>query len=307
MPPTEQADLLLRGPWTHRGLTANGVRLHVAEAGRGPLVVLLHGFPQFWWTWRTVIPRLADAGFRVAAVDLRGFGSSDKPPRSYDLATAARDIVGLIRALGAQSAYVVGHDIGGLIAWTAAALGPGLIDGLAAISAPHPRRLRRELVTSRGQLHGVRHAFAYQLPRVPEARLVRDGGAEVERLHREWSGSAWPSTPDFAAAMPIYRHAICVPQAAYGASEYFRWMVRSLIRPDGARYVRAMRARIEAPVLHVHGGADPYLLPQSSEGSSAYVAGPYSWHVLPEIGHFPTEEAPQLVGDLLLDWLPNPR
>ena len=112
----------IAGPWTHRDLSANGVRLHVAEAGEGPLVLLLHGFPEFWWAWRAQLPALAAAGFRAVAPDLRGYGGSDKPPRGYDLPTAASDVAALVRALGERDAVVVGHDWGGLVAWTMAAL-----------------------------------------------------------------------------------------------------------------------------------------------------------------------------------------
>ncbi len=102
----------ISGPWSHRSVTANGTRFHVASMGDGPLVLLLHGFPEFWWTWRHQLVALADAGYRAVAVDLRGYGGSDKPPRGYDLMTAAADIAGLIRALGEANAVVVGPRLG---------------------------------------------------------------------------------------------------------------------------------------------------------------------------------------------------
>ena len=105
--------MVIDGPWTHRDISANGIRLHVAEAGTGPLVVLLHGFPEFWWAWRDQLPAIAEAGFRVVAPDLRGYGASDKPPRGYDSLTLAADVAGLIRALGERDAIVVGHGWGG--------------------------------------------------------------------------------------------------------------------------------------------------------------------------------------------------
>ena len=104
------ASIYLSGPWSHRSVSANGTRFHVAESGDGPLVLLLHGFPEFWWTWRRQLSSLAEAGFRVAAPDLRGYGASDKPPRGYDLITAASDAAGLVRSLGEANAVVVGHD-----------------------------------------------------------------------------------------------------------------------------------------------------------------------------------------------------
>ncbi|WP_117214559.1 alpha/beta fold hydrolase, partial [Allorhizocola rhizosphaerae] len=111
---------MVDGPWAHRFVSANGSRFHVAELGSGPLVLLLHGFPEFWWAWHHQLPLLADAGFRAVAVDLRGYGASDKPPRGYDGFTLAADVTGLIRGLGERRAIVAGAGAGGLIAWAAA-------------------------------------------------------------------------------------------------------------------------------------------------------------------------------------------
>lgn len=300
---TEQNDLLLPGPWTHRDITANGVRLHIAEAGRGPLVVLLHGFPQLWWAWRHQIPALGDAGYRVVAVDLRGFGSSDKPPRPYDPITTAGDIAGLVRALGQSQAYVVGQDLGAMVGWTLTALHPGMVRGLAVIGATHPRRWRREMVFANAQRRASAYIFEYQVPRLPESRLTRDDAADVDELLRSWSAPAWAATDDFAAASRLYRDAMQVPQASYGAAEHFRWMVRSLIRPDGLKFVKSLRPRVAAPVLHLHGADDTCVLPSTAEGSGAYVAADYRWRLLDGCGHFPAEEQPDVVTAELIDWL----
>src|ERR1700739_3252421 len=143
-----EPDIEINGPWTHRDVTANGTRLHLATMGEGPLVLLLHGFPEFWWTWRTQLVTLAAAGYRAVAVDLRGYGDSDKPPRGYDLMTAAADIAGLIRALGEANAVVVGHDWGGLTAWTLAAYFPKAVRRLAVVSMAHPLRMRAAVLSS---------------------------------------------------------------------------------------------------------------------------------------------------------------
>ncbi|MCU1690426.1 MAG: alpha/beta hydrolase, partial [Jatrophihabitantaceae bacterium] len=99
--------VLIDGPWTHRTVRANGLALHVVEAGSGPLILLLHGFPEFWWTWRHQLTALAAAGYRAVAVDLRGYGASDKPPRGYDTATLTADITQLVTALGEREAILV--------------------------------------------------------------------------------------------------------------------------------------------------------------------------------------------------------
>src|SRR6201985_3915165 len=146
MASSADAVVQIGGPWAHRSVSANGTRFHIAEAGDGPLVLLLHGFPQFWWTWRSQLATLADVGYRAVAPDLRGYGGSDKPPRGYDLITAAADAAGMIRSLGEANAVVVGHDWGALVAWTLATYFPKVVRRLAVVSMPHPLQLRASVL-----------------------------------------------------------------------------------------------------------------------------------------------------------------
>ncbi|MGY2004335.1 alpha/beta fold hydrolase [Blastococcus sp. SYSU DS1024] len=304
VPPDGRPDavsVLLPGPWTHRDISANGVRLHTAEAGDGPLVLLLHGFPQFWWTWRAQLETLAGAGFRVVAPDLRGYGASDKPPRGYDLPTLSADVAALVRALGERDAVVVGHDWGGLLGWTAAALHPRVVRRLVVVSMAHPRLLRAGMADRR-QRRAMRHALGFQVPRLPERRLTRADDDPVADLMQRWAGPEWARTAEFAAAVDRYRAAARIPQAAYGAMEYYRWAGRSQLRPDGLRYARRMAAPITAPTLQLHGALDPYVLPGTARGSGRYVAGAYEWRELPGVGHFPQEEAPDEVSRAIADW-----
>src|SRR3954466_16065585 len=184
------------GRWTHRSISANGTRFHAAEAGDGPLVLLLHGFPQFWWTWRHQLTGLAAAGLRAVAPDLRGYGASDKPPRGYDLPTAAADAAAVIRALGEQDAVVVGSDWGGLVAWTMAALHPRSVRRLVVVSAAHPRRLRASVADPR-QRRALAYGLRFQLPRLPERRLTRTDDDPIADLMRRWAGPEWAQTADF--------------------------------------------------------------------------------------------------------------
>src|SRR3712207_1304446 len=140
MPVSDASVVLVNGPWEHRMVAANGARFHVAEAGDGPMVLLLHGFPQFWWTGRHQLTALADAGYRAGAMDLRGYGASDKPPRGYDLSTLAADAAGVVRSLGAADAVVVGSDWGGAVAWSMSVLQPKVVRRICAVAAPHPLR-----------------------------------------------------------------------------------------------------------------------------------------------------------------------
>ena len=299
--PPDATSVLLPGPWAHRDVSANGVRLHAAEAGDGPLVLLLHGFPEFWWAWRHQLTGLAAAGLRVVAPDLRGYGGSDKPPRGYDLPTAAADAAAVVRALGESEAVVVGADWGGLVGWTMAALHPRSVRRLVVVSAPHPRRLRSSMGDAR-QRRALAHALRFQLPRLPERRLTRADDDPVAELMRRWAGPTWEHTADFAEAVDRYRSAARIPQAAYGAMEYYRWAGRSQLRPDGLRFARRMAAPITAPTLQLHGALDPYLLPSTAQGSGRYVAGAYEWRELPGVGHFPHEEAPDDVTAAIAAW-----
>src|SRR6202050_1566995 len=164
----------ISGPWAHRSVSANGTRFHVAEAGDGPLVLFLHGFPEFWWTWRHQLTWLPEAGFRAVAVDLRGYGGSDKPPRGYDLITAAADAAGLIRSMGESNAIVIGHGWGGLVAWTLGVYYPKVAGRLAVVSTAHPLRMRSAIITDPlGQGRRSGYAFGFQAPTLPERQLVR--------------------------------------------------------------------------------------------------------------------------------------
>jgi len=297
------AAISISGPWVHRSVSANGTRFHVAEAGEGPLVLLLHGFPEFWWTWRHQLADLPGAGFRAAAVDLRGYGGSDKPPRGYDLVTAASDAAGLIRAMGEANAIVVGHGLGGLIAWTLAAYYPKVVRRLAVVSMAHPLRMRTAVLTDPlGQGRRMGYALGFQLPVLPERQLLRNGAFQVGRMLEAWSAPGWPDPQ----TEQTYARAMRIPSVAHSALEYHRWLARSGVRPDGLRYARHMRAPIQAPTLHLHGAADPCVLPQTARGAGRYVDGPYRWRVIDGAGHFPHEERPDVFDTELFGWLADP-
>jgi len=291
------------GPWSHRAVTANGTRFHIAESGEGPLVLLLHGFPQFWWTWRSQLPSLSAAGFRAVAADLRGYGGSDKPPRGYDLITAASDAAGMVRALGEANAVVVGHDWGGLVAWTMAAYFPKVVRRLAVVSVAHPLRMRATLLTdvARGGT-GIGQTLGFQVPVLPERRLVRHGALQVSRMLHAWSGPGWPD-PE---ADRRYRAAMCIPSVAHSALEYHRWFMRSRLRSDGMRYAHRMRAPVQAPTLQLHGALDSCVRPATARGSGRYVDAPYRWRLIDGAGHFPQEEQSDRLTAELCHWLADP-
>jgi pimeloyl-ACP methyl ester carboxylesterase len=295
--------VLVDGPWTHRTVRANGIAVHVAEAGAGPLVLLLHGFPQFWWAWRQQLTDLAGAGFRAVAVDLRGYGASDKPPRGYDAPNLAADMAQLVTALGESDAMVVGSDFGGLLAWTMAARHPRVVRSLAILAAAHPLRLRSALVArSAGQRRASAYALrTFQVPRRPEQLLARDS-RYVRDLFDAWTGPRWRGTPRYVTDVERYAEAMRIHPVAYCAAEYFRWLVRSLVRPDGRRFAESLRAPITVPVLHLHGDLDSCVLPSTAQGSGQYVTGDYEYRVLDGVGHFPHNEVPDLISGELVRW-----
>jgi pimeloyl-ACP methyl ester carboxylesterase len=296
----EPASVLLPGPWTHRDVSTNGTRLHVAECGEGPLVLLVHGFPEFWWSWRHQLTALAEAGYRAVACDLRGYGASDKPPRGYDIFTQSADLAGLIRALGERRAILVGQDCGGFLAWATAALHPHAVSRLVVSGSAHPLRMRQAIFGElRGQLRASSYMIDFQLPWRPERQLVRDGALLVGDFLRDWGGPGFPD-PETESRN---RQAMQIPGVAHSSMEYFRWVFRSMFRPDGWRMIHSMRELVMAPTLQVHGQLDPCVLPETAQGSGEYVAAPYSWRPLPGLGHFPAQEAPDTFNRELLDWL----
>jgi pimeloyl-ACP methyl ester carboxylesterase len=298
----DESCVLLDGDWTHRFVSANGSRFHIAEVGTGPLVLFLHGFPEFWGAWQQQLTALAGAGFRAVAMDMRGYGASDKPPRGYDGYTAAADVTGLIRALGERHAVVVGSGYGGLVAWAAAAFHPRSVRRLVILSAAHPLRLRSAVFSDvRGQLAASSPAMKFQLPRY-EHVLTRDDAALVGAYLRQWAGPAWGRTPDFAQYERMCRTAFQIPQTAFCALESFRWGMRSMFRLHGYRFRRELRVPVITPTLHLHGALDPVLLPSSALGSSRYVIAPYVWRLVEDVGHFIHREAPDLVNGEILRW-----
>ncbi|MFC7007869.1 alpha/beta fold hydrolase [Halalkalicoccus salilacus] len=173
--------------WSHHETIINGVRLHYVEAGEGPLVLLLHGFPEHWYAWREQIPALVDAGYRVVAPDMRGYNVSEKPHgvEAYRIGTLVEDVRALIEDRSEEHATVVGHDWGGMIAWEIAARHPNVVDRLVAMNAPHPAVYRREIRSGRSdQRRRSWYVLFFQLPWLPEALFRTFGRRTIERLLR---------------------------------------------------------------------------------------------------------------------------
>ncbi|MBI5737238.1 alpha/beta fold hydrolase [Mycobacterium adipatum] len=304
------------GPWRHLQVHANGIRFHVVEANGGPadgpLVILLHGFGSFWWSWRHQLRGLGEAraseatgrtNARVVAVDLRGYGGSDKPPRGYDGWTLAGDTAGLIRALGHSSATLVGHADGGLVCWATAILHPRAVDAVALVSSPHPAALRASVLGDSAQRRAVLPwLLRYQVPIWPERKLMRHNAIEVERVVRARAGDSWLATEDFAETVRHLRQAIQIPGAAHSTLEYQRWAVRSQLRAEGRRFMQAMKRPLDIPMLHLRGAADPYVLADSVRRTAPFVSRG-QFVSIPGTGHFAHEETPGQVNAELTRFL----
>jgi pimeloyl-ACP methyl ester carboxylesterase len=272
----------------------NGVRLHYVEAGTGPPVLLLHGFPEFWYSWRHQLPALAAAGFRALAPDLRGYNESDKPAgvASYRLEHLRADVLGLIRHLGAERVALVGHDWGGVVAWDVAIHAPEAVDKLVVLNAPHPAAFRRDLKRP-GQLLRSWYVFFFQLPRLPEWSLRRRGFAAVERMFRRQ-----PARPDAFTDDDIweYKRALARPGALTAALNYYRAAPRT-----AGEALRGLR-QVQAPTLLVWGERDPYLGPHLTRGLEPWVPD-LRVERLPGVSHWVQNDAPERVNALLADFL----
>src|SRR5215210_3622896 len=233
------------------------VRLHYVEAGEGPLVVLLHGFPEFWFGWRFQIPALAAAGFRVVAPDMRGYNLSSRPRRvaAFDSDRLAADVRDLIRERGAERAFLAGHDWGAAVAWATAMNHPEVVERLAILNVPHPRRFLQALRRPR-QLAKSWYILCFQLPWLPE-RLVRVGRWRPFRFGFEHDARPGAFTPQDIAR---YIEAWSKPGAAKAMIDYYR----AALRQTPSRAQRRVRSVI-APTIVIWGERDRYLGPELAE------------------------------------------
>ena len=279
-------------------------------------MLLLHGFPEFWWTWRHQLVTLAEAGYRAVAVDLRGYGGSDKPPRGYDLITAAADAAGLIRALGEANATVVGHDWGGLAAWTLAAYFPKAVRRLAVVSMAHPLRMRAARAVEPAADHagavGRADGQCGEARRLPARLPAADVPGTAAGARRRRAGRVDPVVLVGARlAGRGNRPGLPAAPCASRRSRTPRWSTTagSCAPPSGPTACgtpgRCGR-RSPRPSLHLHGALDPCVPPQTARGAGRYVEAPYRWKVIDGAGHFPHEERPEPFDAELLGWLADP-
>lgn len=276
----------------HGFIEANGVRFHYAGQGDGPLVLLLHGFPECWYSWRHQLPALAAAGYRAVAPDLRGYNLSDKPKSGYNIESLVEDAVALAAALGETRAHVVGHDWGGIIAYQVAWRRPEFTRSLVAMNAPHPSAFVRYARRHPAQMLKSAYMLFFQVPGLAEWVLTRD--------HARATASAFPRSAvrrdAFTAAdLDVYRDAILRPGAARCALAYYRQAFR-----QGARALPA--SPIERPTLVLWGTGDPVLERGMNDSLGAWVRD-LTVRYIDGCGHWTQQERPEAVNDALVAWL----
>ncbi|MFJ8436294.1 alpha/beta fold hydrolase [Kitasatospora sp. NPDC094019] len=320
------------GQIAHRQVEVNGVRLHVAEQGEGPLVLLLHGFPESWYSWRHQFAPLAEAGYRVVAVDQRGYARSEQPDSvdAYTLLHLVGDVTALIGALGEESAVLVGHDWGAPVAWSTAALRPDLVRGVAGLSVPPLATLGLPpLAQARERFGEGFYQIYFQRPGVADAELGRDLHSTFRRMLSGGGGArpggggprawvigegqalldglpepeklpAWLSEADIEAFVADYaEHG---ERAFTGGLNWYRNIDR-----NNELLVGLAGRPVEVPALYVAGDQDMVmaLIPEEAMRGLLERLAPklYRRVTLPGVGHWTQQESPAEVNAALIDFL----
>lgn len=283
----------------HQWRTVNGVNLHLATAGSGPLIILLHGFPEFWFSWRHQIPVLAEH-YTVVAPDMRGYNKSDKPSRvaDYEIQQLVEDVVQLVRSFGAERAIFVGHDWGGLVAWEVAFRYPQLVEKLIILNVPHPRLFLQHLITNPRQLRRSSYVFFFQLPYLPEALFKANDYAAIEQTFRRTPVHRERFSDE---VIEQYKHAARRADGLSGGINYYRAAARR-----GLRKATQPNLVVEKPTLVIWGEQDVALGKELNNNLEHYVPL-LTLHYIPDAGHWVQQERPDLVNQYMLSFLGHHR
>ena len=262
---------------------SNGVKIHYATIGSGPLIVMIHGFPDFWYTWRRQMEGLADK-YQCVAIDQRGYNLSDKPEgvENYDVRLLVGDVIAVIKHLGKDKAIIVGHDWGGLVAWQLALNAPQYVDRLIILNLPHPRGIGRELAHNPKQKAASQYARNFQ----------KEGS---ENLIKPEQLAFWVTDPD---AKPKYIEAFKRSDIKAMLSYYKRNYPREPYQEDPSPVVK-----MQMPVLMFHGLKDPALLSDALNNTWDWMGKDLTLVTIPEAGHFVQQDAADLVTRTMRAWL----
>jgi epoxide hydrolase 4 len=267
----------------HGYADSNGVKIHYASLGSGPLVVMIHGFPDYWYSWREQMEGLADR-FQTVAIDQRGYNLSDKPKgvENYDVRLLVGDVIAVIKALGQDKAIIVGHDWGGFVSWQLAMNAPQYVDRLIILNLPHPRGLSRELAHSPQQQKNSAYARNFQTPEAA-SKLT------AEQL------SFWVKD---ASARPKYIEAFKRSDFEAMLNYYKRNYPREPYTEDTSPVIK-----VKVPVLMIHGLGDTALLSPALNGTWDWLEKDLTLVTIPGAGHFVQADAPEMVTKTMRLWL----
>lgn len=271
--------------WQHRKVATNGIELHYVTQGEGALMLFLHGFPEFWYSWRHQIPEFA-RDHKVVALDLRGYGESDRPQArsAYSIDELLDDVKGVIATLGYEHCILVGHDWGGAIAWHFVYRYPNLVERLIILNLPHPAKFAQGLRTWQ-QLSRSWYIFFFQLPIVPELLLRANLQQAMEQTFR---GMAIDKQAFSDEDIEAYTAALAKPGALTAALNYYRNLFSWLLFPSDWPVLT------QIPTLMIWGEEDMALGKELSEGTEAYVQD-FQIRYIPNCSHWVQQERPQLV------------
>ena len=284
--------------WEHRFVETNGVRLHCVVQGQGKLMILLHGFPEFWYSWRHQIPVMAKY-FRVVAPDMRGYNESDKPEgvENYRLDILVEDVMGLIKAFGEERAIIVGHDWGAIVAWAFAMAHPEATERLIIMNVPHPAVWQEKAKYIPEQLQKSWYIFFFQLERVPESYFSRNNYLVMREMLRNSTVKKGVFSEE---DLEKFVEAWSKPGALNAGIDYYRANIRPEIFMED---IQLEFPKITCPTLVIWGEKDLALTLEVSRGAEKYVDAPYTIKYIPTSGHWVQNEEPELVNRYMLEFL----
>lgn len=274
----------------HGFANSGDVRIHYVTAGEGPLLIMIHGFPDYWYTWRKQIPELAKK-FKVVAIDQRGYNKSDKPEgvENYTLALLAQDVKNVMKHFGEEKAVLVGHDWGGYVAWTCAMRYPDAVDRLVILNAPHPAGLQRELSGSQEQQNSSQYARDFQKSDAAAKLSARGLAAWVSDDDAKQEYVDAFNRSSFEGMLNYYKANFPKPAAE---------------KTDGQPTpVVQNYPNIKCRVLMIHGLDDKALLPSALNDSWNWMEQELTMVTVPGAGHFVQQDAADLVTERISHWL----
>jgi pimeloyl-ACP methyl ester carboxylesterase len=288
-------------PWRFEHLTLkSGLRMRIARAGAGPLVVMLHGFPECWYSWRHQLRDLSDS-FDCVAPEMRGYGETDAPigVANYALDKLVGDVAELIEALGHKRAVIVGHDWGGGVAWATALMRPDVVERLIVLNCPHLKRLSEELRRNPRQMLRSWYMLFFQLPALPEALFRARNFAALDSALKNGTVRKDAITDD---DMRYFREAFRNPYSITAAINYYRANVRAgfMARSGEGAW---LDCKISAPTMVIWGEQDFALGKELTYDMQRLFDGPFELHYIPESGHWVQQEQPEQVTKFMRDFL----